>query len=258
MTARNDEPFTFDPAQLAELSARYGDAYRSASPFAHVVIDDFVPEDVVALAASEFPPADAADWSLHVHSNSNKRALADPTAMRQTCRQLVAEFNSGAVTTFMERLTGIDGLIPDPHLFGGGLHECDAGGFLQVHADFNRHPKLQLDRRVNALLFLNPEWHDEWGGALELWNRDMSTRERVIAPVGGRLVVFSTTSVSYHGHPRPLRSPDDVSRRSLALYYYTAGRPESEREAVHSTLYQQPGVAPKSVGMQAKDSWVHR
>ena len=52
---------------------------------------------------------------------------------------------------FLETLTGIDGLVPDPYFAGGGLHQIVRGGFLKVHADFNWHPKLRLDRRLNML-----------------------------------------------------------------------------------------------------------
>ncbi len=143
---------------------------------------------------------------------------------------------------FLEKLTGISGLIPDPHYLGGGLHQIERGGFLKIHADFNRHSRLKLDRRINVLLYLNRPWEDTWGGHLELWDSTMTICADKIAPLFNRLVVFTTTDSSFHGHPDPLDCPPDVVRRSLALYYYTNGRPEREQSKVHSTLHQaRPG-----------------
>jgi hypothetical protein len=202
-----------------------------------------------ALACAEEFPKDPEQWALYTdQGNTQKLALFEETQMGPISRQLVSQFNGVAMIRFLERLTGIDGLVPDPHLAGGGLHQLEPGGFLKVHADFNRHEKLNLDRRVNVLLYLNEEWRDEWGGYLELWTRDMSRRAHRIAPLAGRVVIFNTTSNSFHGNPEPVASPPDISRRSLAFYYYTNGRPEEERAPVHSTLYQTPGKAPVGPG----------
>ena len=145
---------------------------------------------------------------------------------------------------FLESLTGIEGLISDPYYVGGGIHETKKGGFLKVHTDFNYHKKLKLDRRVNLLLYLNSDWKEEYGGHLELWDKDMLSCKRKVLPVINRMAIFSTTDFSYHGHPEPLSCPDNRSRRSLALYYYTNGRPASELEFDKSTVtnYQErPG-----------------
>ena len=156
-----------------------------------------------------------------------------------------AEAIETSVTQILEQqLTGIDGLLPDPHMTGGGLHQYLPGAELRVHADFNKLPGYGLDRRLNLLLYLNPAWDEAWGGALELWDRDMQACVQRIAPVANRCVVFSTTRDSYHGMPDPLRCPDGVTRRSLALYYYSNGRPQHERGPDHSTLWQtRPGEA---------------
>jgi hypothetical protein len=135
-------------------------------------------------------------------------------------------------------LTGIQGLVPDPHLWGGGLHQILPGGKLAVHADFNKYPHFKLDRRLNVLVYLNRDWQEQWGGQLELWNRDMTRCEQRILPLFNRMVCFSTTDSSFHGHPDPLRCPADRTRRSLALYYYSNGRPAEEIGRPHTTLFQ--------------------
>ena len=110
------------------------------------------------------------------------------------------EFVKGCVfLEFLESLTGIDGLIPDPYYEGGGLHPIVPGGFLKVHADFNWHKDLKLDRRLNVIVYLNRNWKEEYGGHLELWNREMTRCERRVLPIFNRCVIFSTTDFSYHG-----------------------------------------------------------
>jgi Rps23 Pro-64 3,4-dihydroxylase Tpa1-like proline 4-hydroxylase len=146
--------------------------------------------------------------------------------------------NSWEMLHFLERLTGIDGLIPDPYFGGGGIHQIEPGGFLEVHADFNWHPKLRLDRRLNMLIYLNRDWPEEYGGHLELWDRQLRECVRSILPVFNRTVVFSTTDSSYHGHPRPLGCPPGRTRKSVSLYYYTNGRPDEERSAPHDTIFR--------------------
>jgi Rps23 Pro-64 3,4-dihydroxylase Tpa1-like proline 4-hydroxylase len=240
-----------DPDRLRALGEDLSAGYRSADPFPHAVIDDFVPAEVVRAVVAEYP-RDRAEWDLYLdEGNSNKLAISDEVRLGPTARRLVAELNGGAMIRFLEAMTGITGLVPDPHLLGGGLHQLDPGGFLRVHADFNHHPHLKLDRRLNFLLYLNEGWREDWGGSLELWNGDMSERVVAVSPVAGRAVVFSTTSTSYHGNPEPVACPEGMARRSIALYYYTNGRPDEERAAAHNTLYQTPGADPSRPGEPA-------
>jgi Rps23 Pro-64 3,4-dihydroxylase Tpa1-like proline 4-hydroxylase len=138
---------------------------------------------------------------------------------------------------FLEKLTGIAGLIPDPHLRGGGLHEIRQGGALGVHADFNFYKRLNLYRRLNLLIYLNANWAEEWGGHLELWDRTGKQCVQRVAPIFNRAVIFDTSNFSYHGHPHPLQCPPDRSRKSLALYYYTVEAPADEDRAPHTTLF---------------------
>jgi hypothetical protein len=154
-------------------------------------------------------------------------------------RDLLREFNSPGCLQFLETLTGIGNLMSDPYFEGGGLHQIEPGGFLKVHADFNWHPRLRLDRRLNLIVYLNKDWREEYNGHLELWDRSMSRAVRKVLPVFNRAVVFSTTSWAYHGHPEKLACPSGQTRKSLALYYYTNGRPEHEKEASHGVLWKE-------------------
>jgi Rps23 Pro-64 3,4-dihydroxylase Tpa1-like proline 4-hydroxylase len=113
---------------------------------------------------------------------------------------------------------------------------------MQVHTDFNTNYHLNLERRVNLFVYLNRDWEDGYGGELQLWDDNMTRCERHILPLFNRLVVFSTTNISYHGHPDPLMAPDDRSRLSIAQYYYTNGRPASEQAQEHTTVFRaRPG-----------------
>ena len=252
------DPFQFERDQLLALAERTHQDYVSAEPFPHAVIDDFLPEEVLDEVLGEFPEPREVDWHKFDSGLERKLASKDDASMGAATRHLLAELNSAAFLDFLEALTGIEGLIADPHFEGGGLHQIERGGHLKVHADFNRHPHTQLDRRLNVLLYLNREWQPEYGGALELWNRDMSRSEAQILPHFNRCVVFSTTSTSFHGHPEPLNCPESRTRKSLALYYYTKDRPASERRDEHNTLFQaRPGEefgdGPGSSGRTFKD-----
>jgi len=151
-------------------------------------------------------------------------------------------------------VTGIENLIPDPTFEGGGLHQIPRGGKLAMHADFNKHRRFGLDRRLNALLYLNKDWREDYGGHLELWNRDMTQCEAKILPVYNRLAVFGTTDFTFHGHPNPLQCPEGMTRKSLALYYFTNGRPAEEVSGTHSTLFKArpDDVVSSSIGQRMR------
>ena len=248
--------FMFKRDELFKLADELSEKYATAAPFSHVVIDDFLPPDVLEPILAEFPEPGNTEWQSFDTSREIKLALADTERMGPATRHLLAEFNSGVFVDFLERLTGIEGLIPDPHYVGGGLHQIRAGGFLRVHADFNRHSQLKLDRRLNGLLYLNRDWEAEWGGHLQLWNRDMSACVHSVLPVFNRFVVFSTTDDANHGHPDPLTCPPERARRSMALYYYTNGRPQPEKSTDHTTLFKaRPGERWKSNSRQLVKNW---
>ena len=252
-----DQSFTFRREELLPLADRYRGEFASATPFPHVVIDDFLPPAVLDAVLEEFPTPEQPDWEQYDTSREVKLALADAEQMGPATRHLLAEFNSGVFVDFLERLTGIDALIPDPHYFGGGLHQIRPGGFLKVHADFNRHSRLDLERRLNAILYLNKDWEESYGGHLQIWDDEMTRCEKKVLPVFNRLLVFATLSTANHGHPDPLTCPPDRARRSMALYYYTSDRPDLEQDADHTTIFRQrPGEEWTSTARQVAKRWV--
>jgi Rps23 Pro-64 3,4-dihydroxylase Tpa1-like proline 4-hydroxylase len=249
--------FFTDSKYLEGLASKYREAYVSAKPFPHVIIDNFLPETILEAVLEEFPKADEINWQKFERTSEKKLASKHELQMGDMTRLLLYQLNSATFIEFLEDLTGIDGIIPDPHFAGGGLHQIQRGGFLKLHVDFNRHSKLRLDRRLNLLLYLNKDWKEEYGGHLELWDKDITQCEQKILPIFNRLVIFSTTDFSYHGHPEPLTCPEDLTRKSLALYYYSNGRPTEEISDAHSTVFKErPGEALReqdALGFTLKD-----
>ena len=222
--------------------------YREAKPFPHIMIDGLFDNAALNQVHAEVPRIDSSYWKRFDDHYQRKLATRGVDGMGPMTFALLQALNSAPFLQNLEALTGIEGLIPDPYYTGGGLHQIVPGGRLAVHADFNRHKKLHLDRRINLLLYLNKDWDESYGGHLELWDTAMTHCEQRILPLFNRMVIFSTTDFTYHGHPEPLTCPEGNSRKSIALYYYTNGRPASEVSEKHSTLFKdRPGVDEKSV-----------
>jgi len=255
------------------------DAFRANTPFPHVAIDGLFPEKVLDKIApldgtGEFPE----DWVGEFYNGGDKltadmqRKFFDYTANRgwrcigcetrstsnergylkiQNFKEpimgpytqgLVAALKSQEFIEFLEQLSGISPLYADENNFGSGLHQITRDGALQIHADFRLHPWTGMERRVNAFLFFNRDWDEEWGGHQELWDRNVTRCHARIAPLFNRFIIFTPHDFSYHGHPEPLNVPGHRSRRSLAMYYYSPiPRPQDtidyRHEAMHSTLY---------------------
>lgn len=204
--------------RVDELAA----SYRSATPFPHAVIDDVLLPEVLERVYAELAEMNSGDWNSYVHFNERKFSNTDVDSWGSTLRSVAEVFASDRFRVFLEQVSGFDGLHADVSLDGGGVHRCYRGGFLNIHADFTAHHSVaNWRRRVNLLLYLNPSWDPSWGGDLELWDEEMQRCVTTVAPIGNRILVFSTDEHSYHGHPDPLRTPEAVARQSLALYYFT-------------------------------------
>lgn len=240
--------YLFDYDALNQLAEREATHYKTAQPFPHIVVDDFVTDDVALRLQAGFPPPDPAlqerdntafvdEDTKKVPAQKSKLGIRDERVFDPFVRHVLWEMQSQAFILFLEKLTGIPNLLPDPRLLGGGTHQTLPGGLLRVHADFNVHRIYQIDRRINLLLYLNEDWQEDYGGHLELWDRQLTACQKRILPIAKRLAIFSTASDSWHGHPHPLTCPPNRARRSLALYYYTNGRPADETRPKHKTLW---------------------
>lgn len=232
--------------RLKEIATANADRYRTADPFPHVVLDDVFDARLLEEILEEFAAMDRTRWHHTEKDTERKYSTEEFQRFGPSTRALIAQLNAAPFMAFLEQLTGITGLIPDPHLRGGGLHEIRQGGSLGVHADFNFYKRLSLYRRLNLLLYLNVDWPEAWGGELELWDRAGTHCVTRIAPSFNRVVIFDTSNFSYHGHPRPLACPPDRSRKSIALYYYTVEAPADDDRVPHSTVFIQTGDVARS------------
>ncbi len=214
---------------------RATDDYRAAQPFPHIVLDDVLHRPAFDAAVADFPGMRDEFWKAYVHVNETKFSNTQPESWAPSLQSVAQEFCSPEFVAYLETLTGIADLIPDYTMDGGGLHQTLREGHLNIHADFTTHHVHETwARRVNILLYLNEEWHDDWGGKLELWDKDMSACQGTVTPAGNRMLVFTTTDDSFHGHPDGLTCPPDMARRSLAMYYFT----EESAPVRKSTNYQ--------------------
>jgi hypothetical protein len=221
-----------------EVGESLAGEYCFAEPFPHIVIDNFLPLDLAERILATFPPeANGGDTRFEGgYAGLHKRQVF-PGKCAGEHRDLFAFFNSAPILQFLEGLRTIQGLISDPYFEGGGFHEISTGGKLGIHADFRVNERLHLQRRLNMLIYLNKDWKPEWGGELELWDRGMQSKAKSVAPLFNRCVVFNTDATSYHGHPDALACPSDVTRKSIALYYYTASQRIYEDVPTSSTMY---------------------
>ena len=222
-TSVTNKPAIFDYDRWTSRLDTLTPQYRQGHPYPHIVMDNFLEEWAAEKAMREFPAVKDQGWIHYVHVNEKKHGLNKMDLLPPFIRQVIEELNSPRFLDFVSRLTGIQSLLADEMLEGGGLHQSMRGGFLNVHADFTVHPhKRTWQRRVNILIYLNPDWKPEYRGDLELWDREMKGVEQKISPIFNRCVIFNTDEDSFHGLPDPIQCPEDMTRKSIALYYFTA------------------------------------
>jgi Rps23 Pro-64 3,4-dihydroxylase Tpa1-like proline 4-hydroxylase len=222
-------PFWFLDPGVKEVGSEYHAQYTDAQPFPHIVLDDFLPEELAETCVTEFPQR-LVSIAGYARSQENRKFEFKPETLSPSLRALFYSFNSAPFIGFLEQLTGIEGLIPDPYFAGAGLHEVADGGHLNVHADFNHHAHMDLERRINVLIYLNRDWREEYGGCFEMWDRFMSQCRLRVVPLFNRCVIFNTSAISFHGNPDPVKHPMGASRLAIALYYYTATWDRSRME----------------------------
>jgi hypothetical protein len=206
--------------------------FSTNTPFPHVVIDGFLPNRLISALVSEFPNPDDQSWDrsvvegIQVKLRSNWQSEDD---ISPTTAEVVHFFNSGSFMNCLSSITGVKKLISDPYFTGGGRNCILPGGVLDVHADGNWHDSMGVHRRLNAILYLNENWDENWGGHFELWDKELTGCVKSVSPLANRLLIFETHDFTYHGHPNPLGCPDGNSRKSLIFYYYTAEPRPSEQ-----------------------------
>ena len=225
-------PYARWEARLPALARQY----RENQPCPHVLLKDFLDSGTVLAMAQQFPTPDSDAWTQYKHANENKLGMPKREFYPAAIGSVTDELNSPEFVAWISELTGIPNLMADSMLEGGGLHQSGSGGYLNVHTDFSMHHfHTNWRRRVNLILYLNPDWHEEWGGALELWEQKMTRCAAKYPPLLNHALIFTTDERSLHGFPDPLTCPEGQSRKSLALYYYAVEK--DNKITGHSTDY---------------------
>lgn len=226
-------------AEAKTIGAKLASSYQGKSPYDYGCFDNFLPEEVVKRVREEALQLGSKDPE-NDSGNEKLKTSFKPDIMPTYSRAVFHALSSRAFIQFLEQMSGIKGLIPDPYYMGGGIHRSETGGFLSIHADFDHHSIMDLERRMNVLIYLNPDWKEEYGGAFEIWTDDMSKKVDSFAPVMNRMCCFSTGRDTMHGNPEPVNHPDGDPRLSIALYYYTATWAEG-RTSQSTVFKQRPG-----------------
>jgi len=216
--------------ELIIFSDKNKKIYSNSKPYPHIVLKNFFNKNFLNEVLKEFPDLSKIKSSInYANKNEVKFANNDQKSFKKNTKILFQYLNSSQFVNFIHKTSSIkEKILPDQTLSGGGLHEIKKGGVLKVHVDFNKHPTKNLDRRLNVLIYLNKKWKKNYGGHLELWNKDMNKCEKKILPVFNTMVIFSTNDFTNHGHPNHLKCPKNISRKSIATYYFSKGRPEKE------------------------------
>jgi Rps23 Pro-64 3,4-dihydroxylase Tpa1-like proline 4-hydroxylase len=217
----NLDLFTKSLAKLRNDSESFQKRYAVGKPYPHIVIDDLFEPEILDRVVSEFPKAENRDW-IDWNTDYENKATSKGIARLSMFTQIFSLWlNSSEFIEQIKLITGIEDLVPDPLFFGAGLHDMYRGGWLEMHADYTKHPVLPLTRRVNLLIYLNKDWNPNWGGGLELWDSPNPTQKVNYPCFFNRTIIFPTTSKTLHGVPKLLSCPPDRGRQLLSIYYWS-------------------------------------
>jgi hypothetical protein len=225
-----------DFAKLPALAQKLRPEWEKAEPFAHVVIDNFLPKDAAARVARGFDDT-SEGWVFHNHYNERKYCHSKKQHMHPTMLELFADLESPQWLKFLEDLTGIKKLLADETLDGSsGLHKSLSGCYLNIHRESVGHNgHADWKRQINLLLYLTEDWQKDWDGELVLIDHKTNDVAKEITPFFNRMVLFHTNPIAFHGNPKKLKCPEGVVRKSLAAYYFTQ---ESKKLWLNPVLYK--------------------
>lgn len=190
-------------------------------PYGHCHIKKFFPEDKISKISKDFFIPEYTPESPDKLFQKTKLSMSDMEKMPNNIKLFINYLNSKDFINVLEQKFNLRGLVADEKLFGGGMHESRKGGYLKIHSDFIYIRKRKLKRRLNLLVYLNEEWNENWGGAIELWDQEMKNNFLKVYPHINNAVIFRTDTESNHGFPDALRCPEKIGRKSIAVYYYT-------------------------------------
>ena len=221
------------------------------TPYKHLVIDNFFDAALADICLKKFPDLESESWE---HANDADIEIKYRTTWKSEFDipdgivDAVRILNSSLFLKAMSSRFGIEKIVSDPYFTGGGLNVTKTGGLLDVHVDGNYHDATGLNRRLNALVYLNPTWQPEWGGEFGIYDENGDKCLKEVAPLFNRLVIFDSHDKSFHGLPAPLNFPEGETRKSILLYYYTKEPRPDHQIAVqdpHSALWKKRGLLDK-------------
>ncbi len=236
--------------------------FKDAEPFPNMYCDGFFKEDVATVLGSEFPEYDSPLWHEYNNAIEVKKVQNDWNRFPPMTYKVFQMLNSPDFVSFLEDVLDIHPLYSDSGLNGGGWHIHKRGGKLNVHLDYSTHPKLLLERKLNIIIYMNPNWDPAWGGQLGFWKQHESKRVpgpliKQIDPIFNRAALFDTTMDSWHGLPEPLNCPETESRKSLAAYYLTTpGMTAEDRGKALFAPYKEQADDPEVLALIEKRSQV--
>jgi hypothetical protein len=213
---------------------------RAAEPFPFFHIDGFLEDECAERIHAAFPSFEEVSKIGRAFNAVNERGkvqVTDASVFPEPIAELNRALASPDFLGLLSYVFDIPRLLADDQLVGGGIHETGPRGHLDVHVDFNYIEERQLHRRLNILVYFNKGWQPEWGGNIELWDREVRECRHSFSPIFNRCVVFQTSEISFHG-VSAVRCPEGVSRKSFAAYYYTREAPATWTGESHTTIFK--------------------
>jgi len=228
-------------------------SYRNGKPFPHVVLDGLFFESSLDPMLSEIGEMSREQW-VNVDRDPRERTVRMRSAaeIREAGAHIVGILHSAAFLYLLTEITGIEQLLPDPYLQGGGFAVMRRGDYFDVHADRSVAYETGLTRRLAMIIYLNKEWQPGFRGELELWSSDGKRAEVSVEPLFNRTILFEVAYPNFHGVPAPLACPADRTRQSFIIYYHTAATNKLSSVKRHTTIFAPrffgtPGATVRSI-----------
>lgn len=243
-------PQYLEPSETQRLAREF----QNAQPYKHIILDNFLNTEIANRLFENFPSIE----KLNKHYkglNENKSEGSNFSDFDPVFAQVREQIMSPAFAAWVAQVTGIPGVFVTEDNLGTGLHQGTDGSFLDIHVDFNIHHIRNVHRRLNMLLYLNRDWKPEYGGAMEMWNADMTKLEKKVSPDFNRCLIFETSDISYHGYSK-ITLPPGVTRKSFYTYFYTELTDKSKLKDYHDTVFKAKpeDTAFKKVGTTVKET----
>jgi len=210
--------------------------YQNAKPTSNLVLDHFLDKALAIELANECINIPSEHWTKFTRNGSHMLECKNLVVM-QRAREVVEQLNGSQFISWLEALTGINGLLPDPHLTGAGYSRSFQNDTLQIHNDFNWNDQLQLHRAVSLIIYLTPGWLPEWNGGLEFYDTKQTHVVKTVDCLFNRALIWNYSPVNYHGYTKPILCPPQVSRNTLRLFYYVSNSTYRDDDPPHRSQY---------------------